>query len=306
MRILLLGANGQVGTELRRSLAPAHEVVAATRRGELPGGGRCETADLDVPGSLRALVERVAPDVVVNAAAYTAVDRAETEEAAALRANAEAPAVLAEACAARAARLVHYSTDYVFDGQGDRPYREDDATAPLGAYGRTKLAGERAIRASGARHIILRTAWVYAAHGSNFLLTMLRLGRERDTLRVVADQVGSPTPAALIADVTARLLDHDGVRSGTWHLTASGHTSWHGFAMAIFEEAARRGLLQRAPEVLPIGTADYPTPARRPAWSVLDVAALQRDFGVALPHWRDALSGVLATLADSGMIDGPR
>src|SRR5690606_32769842 len=197
----------------------------------------------------------------------TAVDRAESERDAAFHANAEAPAMLASACAARDALLVHYSTDYVFDGSADRPYREDAPTAPLGVYGESKLAGEQAIRASGARHLILRTAWVYAAHGGNFLRTMLRLGKERDTLRVVADQIGSPTPAPLIADVTARVLQAADGRQGTWHLTTSGHTSWHGFAEAIFAGAVQSGLLPRAPEVVPIGTADYPTPARRPAWS---------------------------------------
>ncbi len=296
MKILLLGANGQVGTELLRSLAALGEVVAATRNGVLGDGRRCEAADFDLPGSLPALVARVAPDAVVNAAAYTAVDRAETEPDAAFRANAEAPAALAAACAERDALLVHYSTDYVFDGSADRPYRVDDATAPLGVYGASKLAGEQAVRASGARHLILRTAWVYAAHGHNFLLTMLRLAKEREVLRVVADQIGSPTPAPLIADVTARLLRADGGRSGTWHLTTSGHTSWHGFAQAIFAGAVERGLLARAPEVIPIGTGDYPTPARRPAWSVLDNSALQRDFGLELPHWQEALSGVLASV----------
>ena len=296
MKILLLGANGQVGTELRRSLAPLGEVVAATRNGMLADGRRCETADFDAPASLPALVARIAPDAVVNAAAYTAVDRAETEPEAAFRANAEAPAALAAACAAGDALLVHYSTDYVFDGTADRPYRVDDPTAPLGVYGASKLAGEQAVRASGARHLILRTAWVYAAHGHNFLLTMLRLAKERDELRVVADQIGSPTPAPLIADVTARLLLAGGGRSGTWHLTTSGHTNWHGFAQAIFAGAVERGLLARAPEVVPIGTADYPTPARRPAWSVLDNSALQRDFGLELPRWQEALADVLASV----------
>jgi dTDP-4-dehydrorhamnose reductase len=296
LKILLLGANGQVGTELRRSLAPLGEVVAATRSGALTDGTRCEVADFDAPESLPALVRRVAPDAVVNAAAYTAVDLAESEPEAAFRANAEAPAALATACVAHDAWLIHYSTDYVFDGNASRPYREDDPTAPVGVYGASKLAGEQAIRDSGAHHLILRTAWVYAAHGKNFLLTMLRLARERDVLRVVADQFGSPTPAPLIADVTARLLQAEGARSGTWHLTASGHTSWHGFAQAIFDEAVHRGLLPRAPEVAPIRTADYPTPARRPAWSVLDNSALQRDFGLALPSWRDALSDVLASI----------
>ena len=212
MRILLLGANGQGGHELRRALAlaPAGELVCATRGGLLDDGSRCEIADLDRPASLSGLIERIAPDVVVNAAAYTAVDRAESEPEAAFRVNAEAPAALASACAARGILLVHYSTDYVFDGTARRPYREDDPVSPVSVYGRSKLAGEDAIRASGARHMIFRTAWVYAGRAHNFMQTMLRLARERDELRVVDDQVGSPTPAALIADVTAHdLAPHD-------------------------------------------------------------------------------------------------
>lgn len=290
MKILLLGANGQVGHELRRALAPLGNIACTTRNGILDDGTPCNVADFDDPASLLALVERVAPDVVVNAAAYTAVDRAETERDAAFRVNAEAPGELARACADRDALLVHYSTDYVFDGTGTRPYREDDPTAPLGVYGASKLAGEQAIRGSGARHLILRTAWVYAAHGRNFLLTMLRLARERDELRVVADQVGTPTSAALIADTTAGLLSQPFRDSGLWHLTARGHTSWHGFATAIMEEATARGLLDRAPRVVPIATAEYPTPARRPAYSCLDTAHLSRDFAIELPGWRDGLS----------------
>jgi dTDP-4-dehydrorhamnose reductase len=271
--------------------------VVATREGVLADGSRCEVADFDDPGSLGALVARIAPDVVVNAAAYTAVDRAETEPASAFRANAEAPAVIAAACADRGATLVHYSTDYVFDGSGSRAYREDDPTAPLGVYGASKLAGEQAIRASGARHLILRTAWVYAAHGKNFLRTMLRLAAERDELRVVADQVGTPTPASLIADVTAQVLRRAPPRAGTWHLTARGQTSWHGFAEAIVRGAHARGLLDRVPRVVPITTADYPTPAARPAWSVLDIGRLQREFEIRLPTWQDGLGDVLDELA---------
>ena len=293
MKLLLLGANGQVGFKLRRSLAPLGEVIAATRDGKLADGGSCEVADFDAPFSLVALVNRIAPDVVVNAAAWTAVDRAETEAEAAFRANAEAPRALAEACARLGVRFVHYSTDYVFDGRGSRPYREDDATAPLGVYGASKLAGEEAIRASGVDHVILRTAWVYAPRGRNFLLTMLRLGAERDHLRVVADQVGTPTSAALIADATAQILAHPLHASGTWHLTATGQTSWHGFAEAIFAGAVERGLLARAPVVEAITTADYPTPAARPAYSVLDTARLRRDFGIALADWRDGLAQAL-------------
>ncbi|MHC9015720.1 dTDP-4-dehydrorhamnose reductase [Stenotrophomonas bentonitica] len=294
MTILLLGANGQLGQELQRALAPLGRIVATTRNGTLPDRSACEVADFDQPASLAALLDRVQPTVVVNAAAYTAVDRAESDRDAAFRANAEAPGVLAQWCAQAGVPLVHYSTDYVFDGQGTRPYREDDATAPLGVYGASKLAGEQAIRAAGGRHLIFRTAWVYASHSANFLRTMLRVGAERDVLRVVADQVGTPTPAALIADVTAQALQHDGALSGTWHLTAKGETSWHGFAEAIFAEAVTTGVLPRAPKVEAITTAEYPTPAKRPAYSHLDVAKLEQDFGVVLPSWQDGLKRVIA------------
>jgi dTDP-4-dehydrorhamnose reductase len=299
MKILLFGGNGQVGSELRRSLGPLGDVVATTRSGTLEDGTACDRADFDAPESLAALIERVAPEIVVNAAAHTAVDRAESELDAAFRANAQAPQAIAEACARRGIRLVHYSTDYVFDGRGTRPYREDDPTAPAGVYGASKLAGEEAIRASGAPHLILRTAWVYAAHGRNFLRTILRLAGERDELRVVADQIGTPTPATLIADATARVLAQPATRSGTWHLTATGATSWHGFAEAIMQGAHARGLIARIPRVLPIATADYPTPAARPAYSVLDCSALQRDFGIALPDWQEGLSRTLDELAGS-------
>jgi len=292
--ILLLGANGQLGQELRRALAPLGSMVATTRSGVLPDGSACEVADFDQPGSLAALLDRVQPTVVVNAAAYTAVDRAEDDRDAAFRANAEAPGVLARWCAQAGVPLVHYSTDYVFDGQGKRPYREDDATAPLGVYGASKLAGEEAIRAAGGRHLIFRTAWVYASHSANFLRTMLRVGADRDVLRVVADQVGTPTPAALIANVTAQALQHDGALSGTWHLTAAGETSWHGFAEAIFTEAVAAGVLTRAPTVEAITTAEYPTPAKRPAYSHLDVTKLENDFGVVLPGWQEGLKQVMA------------
>lgn len=294
MTILLLGANGQLGQELRRALAPLGTIVATTRSGALPDGSACEVADFDQPASLAALLDRVRPTVVVNAAAYTAVDRAEDDREAAFRANAEAPGVLAHWCAQAGVPLVHYSTDYVFDGQGTRPYREDDATAPLGVYGASKLAGEQAIRAAGGRHLIFRTAWVYASHSANFLRTMLRVGAERDVLRVVADQIGTPTPAALIADVTAQALQHDGALSGTWHLTAKGETSWHGFAEAIFADAVATGVLPRAPIVEAISTAEYPTPAKRPAYSHLDVAKLEQDFGVSLPSWQEGLKRVIA------------
>ncbi len=295
MRLLLLGGNGQVGRELRRSLAALGELVVATRG----GGAGDAAADFDAPESLVGLIARIAPDVVVNAAAHTAVDQAEQDRDAAFRVNAEAPAVLARACAARGALLLHYSTDYVFDGNATRPYREDDPTAPLGVYGESKLAGEVAIRDSGARHAILRTAWVYAAHGRNFLRTMLRLASERDELRVVADQVGAPTPASWIADATAAMLRRGIEDAGTWHVVADGETSWHGFASAIMREAVAAGLLARAPSVLPIGTADYPTPARRPAYSVLDTARLRRDFGLQPPGWEAGLRATLREFASA-------
>ena len=295
-RILLLGADGQLGTELRRSLAGQGEVVAATLSGTVAGAA-CESADFSRPDTLPALLERIAPDIVVNAAAYTAVDRAEQDVELAFRVNAEAPDVLAAACAARGAAFVHYSTDYVFDGQGTRPYLERDPTAPLGVYGASKLAGETAVLSSGARHMIFRTAWVYAAHSHNFMRTMLRVGAERDALRVVADQVGTPTPAALLADVTAQALRADAAPSGLWHLTPTGQTSWHGFAEAIFAGAVARGILARAPRVEAIATADYPTPAARPAYSVLDCGALQRDLGIVLPDWRAGLAATLDELA---------
>ncbi|WP_353086861.1 dTDP-4-dehydrorhamnose reductase [Stenotrophomonas sp.] len=294
MTILLLGANGQLGQELRRALAPLGTIVATTRSGALPDGSPCDVADFDQPASLAVLLDRIQPTVVVNAAAYTAVDRAEEERDAAWRANDESPGVLARWCAKHGVVLVHYSTDYVFDGQGSRPYRESDATAPLGVYGASKLAGEQAIRAAGGRHLIFRTAWVYASHSANFLRTMLRVGANRDVLRVVADQVGTPTPAALIADITAQALQHDGALSGTWHLTAKGETSWHGFAEAIFVEAVAAGILPRAPNVEAITTAEYPTPAKRPAYSHLDVTKLENDFGVVLPSWQEGLKRVIA------------
>ena len=297
MTVLVLGGNGQVGQELLRALAPLGPVVATTRSGRLPDGSPCETADFGQPGSLPALLDRVQPSVVVNAAAYTAVDRAEQDIEAAFAANAQAPGVIARWCQAQGVPFVHYSTDYVFDGEGSAPYREDEPTAPLGVYGTSKRDGEDAVRAAGGRHLIFRTAWVYAEHGANFLRTMLRLGAERDHLRVVADQIGTPTPAALIADVTALALQHPAALSGTWHLTASGQTSWHGFAEAIFAEALATGVLHRAPVVEAIPGAEYPTSARRPAWSVLDNRALQQALGIVLPPWQDGLKQVMAAIA---------
>ncbi len=291
MKILLLGGAGQVCHELRRSLAPLGELVVTTRGGGLPDGSSCEALDLVDADAIDALIARIAPDVVVNAAAHTAVDRAEDEPELAFRINAVAPGRIAAACLARNAALIHYSTDYVFDGSAEHPYREDDPTAPLGVYGASKLAGEQAIASSGARHLILRTAWVYGLHGSNFLRTMLRLGAERDELRVVADQIGSPTPAWLIADITAAILKQGIAQSGVRHLVTTGNTSWHGFAEAIFAEAHDRGLIERQPRVLPISTSEFPTRAARPAWSVLDPGRLSAEYGIDIPQWRQALGG---------------
>jgi dTDP-4-dehydrorhamnose reductase len=292
VKILLLGANGQVGHELRRSLAPMGEVVAATRSGALPDGRQGEAVDFHQPGTLASLVARVAPDAVVNAAAYTAVDQAEDDRDAAFRVNADAPGLLAQACAARGIPFVHYSTDYVFDGKGSRPYREDDATAPLGVYGASKRAGELAVLAAGGAPLILRTSWVYGAHGHNFLRTMLRLAAERDELRVVADQLGTPTAACLVADTTARLLALGGQAQGVLHLTAAGGTSWHGFAEAIVAGATARGLLARAPRVVPVTTAGFPTRAARPAYSRLSVAKLESLLG-PMPAWEQGVDRVL-------------
>ena len=297
MTMLVFGGNGQVGQELLRALAPLGPIVATTRTGKLADGSACEVADFDAPDSLPVLLDRLQPSVVINAAAYTAVDKAELELEAAFRANAQAPGVIAQWCAANGVPLVHYSTDYVFNGQGVAPYVEDEATEPLGVYGTSKRDGEVAVRAAGGRHLIFRTAWVYASHGGNFLRTMLRVGAGRDELRVVADQIGTPTSAALIADVTAQALQHSGQLSGTWHLTASGRTSWHGFAEAIFAEALAMGVLAKVPDVQAISSAEYPTPAARPAWSVLDNRKLQQDLGITLPAWQEGLRHVMGEIA---------
>lgn len=305
MKILLLGANGQLGRSFMEEggLASRGALVPATRDGVLWNGDRGEVANLSTP-SVTTLLDRVRPGIIVNAAAYTAVDRAEQEEPLATRINGEAVGEVGIWAAAHGALVLHYSTDYVFDGSSTVPYPVDAPTGPLGAYGRSKLAGEIALRASGADHLILRTAWVYAAHGQNFLRTMLRVGAEREELRVVADQHGAPTSTNLIVRASLVALDRwlaaPDARAqlrGTHHLVASGHTSWHGFACAIFEQAHARGLITRIPRVLPIATADYPTPARRPAWSVLDNTAFERHVGLRLPHWQDGLREVLDRLA---------
>jgi dTDP-4-dehydrorhamnose reductase len=304
MKLLLLGADGQVGFALQSALAPLGELVVATRKGVLPGGLPCIAADISDLVALRALIERERPDWIVNAAAYTAVDKAESEPVAAMRVNAEALATLGDSARRIGARVLHYSTDYVFPGNAPRPWREDDDTAPLGVYGRSKQAGEQALRDSGAAHLILRTAWVYGPRGHNFLRTMLRLAGERERLTVVADQTGTPTTASLIAQASALLIAAlgsalgDDARFGTFHLTASGQTSWHGFASEIVTLAHAAGLIERAPVVDAISSDQYPTPARRPAWSVLDTRKLQSTFNVFLPDWQHCLQFTISAIAD--------
>ncbi len=285
MKIVLFGHAGQLGTRL-------HSVLAA--KAEVRGFDR-DQIDLADLAQLRNVLTAEQPDVIVNAAAYTAVDQAESDAAGAARINADAPRAMAEAAAASGALLIHYSTDYVFDGCATAPYTEEAATAPVSVYGRTKLEGERAIRATGAPHIILRTAWLYSNRGKNFLKTMLRLAEERDELRVVADQFGCPTYSDLVADATgeilARLYEHGAPRAelfGTYHIACGGMTSWHGFAQKIMELAGKSQV-----RVTPIATADYPTPARRPMYSVLDCGKLARAFGIRLPAWEDALRACL-------------
>lgn len=285
--ILLIGKNGQVGWELRRTLAPLARVVAV----DYP------EIDLTDANAARRLVLDNKPKVVVNAAAYTAVDKAESDTKPAQLINAVAPGVLAEAAKEIGALMIHYSTDYVFDGTKNTPYVETDAPNPLGAYGRTKLDGDEAIRAVGGHHLIFRLCWVYGARGQNFLLTMQRLARERETLRVVKDQFGCPTWSRLIAEATTLALRQvltapDATAlTGTYHLAAGGSANWHAFASRIVElmpEAERR-----CREVTAITTAEYPTPARRPAYSVLDCSKLRKTFGLLLPAWEDALRLVL-------------
>jgi len=296
MKLLVTGANGQVGWELARSLMPLGDVVAIDR-------SRC---DLSRPDELAALVGEIAPDVIVNAAAYTAVDRAESDEAAATVINGAAPGELARVAKRNGALLVHYSTDYVFDGTKPAPYDEDDAVAPINAYGRSKLAGEVAIRESRCDHLIFRTTWVFAARGGNFVRTMLRLGAERDSLHVVADQFGAPTWARNIADATALAVaraqaerQQHSFSSGVFNLASRGETSWHGFAEAIFAGARAQlpdiGLKVAA--VAPIPSSAYPTPAARPVNSRLAAGKLQARFGIVMPRWDDALARCLDDLA---------
>ena len=305
MNILLLGANGQVGHALRKPLAMVGRLTSATRSGLLDDGSACLDVDLADTDSLARALAASDARIIVNAAAYTAVDRAEDEPALADRINHLALAEIGAWAARHDALVVHYSTDYVFDGRSDRPWHENDATAPLGVYGRSKLAGEQALRNSGAQHLILRTAWVYAAHGQNFLRTMLRLAGERDELRVVDDQIGAPTPASWIAQTTANILQrwllmdkHEREAAlGTYHLTASQRCSWFEFAKAIMAEAHRAGLIKKIPQLAPIASADYPTRAQRPAFSVLDNAKLALVFGQQSRPWKDGLHEVIGELA---------
>ena len=299
MTILLLGADGQLGYELHRAFAPFGNVQPYTLSGQLPGAQRCGQLDFAASGALSALVMEMRPRLILNAVAHTAVDRAEDEPALARRINADAVAELAAAAALVNAKLVHYSTDYVFGGEGNRPWREDDATAPLGVYGVTKLAGENAVRASGCRHMVIRSAWVYAARGQNFLRTALKLARERQELRVVHDQVGSPTPARWLATVTALMHAKQPDANGTWHVVGDGECSWFQFASAIYSEALAAKIIERAPRLVGIPSHEYPAKAKRPSYSRLDTNKLAADFGLQLPDWRVGLREVIGELAEA-------
>ena len=291
MKILLTGKNGQLGFELQRALAPLGDVHAV-------GSQDCDLADAD---ALRALVRRVAPDVIVNPAAYTAVDKAESDEATARAVNAVAPAILGEEGARLGALVLHYSTDYVFDGTKAGAYTEADLPAPQSVYGRTKLEGEQGLAAANPRHLILRTSWVVGAHGGNFAKTMLRLAGEREKLTVVADQFGAPTPAALLADLSAHLV-REHARAGdaafpygTYHVAASGETSWHGYAQFVIGEALAAGKVLKATvdAVAPLTTEQYPTPAKRPLNSRLDTSRFRTTFDLRLPPWQEGVRHVL-------------
>ena len=292
MKILLFGKNGQVGWELQRSLAPLGELVALGR------DSKDFCGDLSDPDELARTVRMVAPDVIVNAAAYTAVDKAESEAELALTVNALAPGVLAQEAMRSKAWLVHYSTDYVFDGSGVKPWLETDAAEPLNVYGATKLEGERLIQRSGCRHLIFRTSWVYGARGGNFAKTMLRLARERDSLNVIDDQFGAPTGADLLADVTAHALRSARQQpelSGLYHLAAAGVTSWHGYASFVIDHAGRSGIDLKVARgaIKPVPSSAFPTPAKRPHNSRLDTAKLRRAFDLHLPDWQAGVERML-------------
>jgi dTDP-4-dehydrorhamnose reductase len=293
MKILLFGKNGQVGWELQRALAPLGEVIA------LDADSTGLSADFSNPESLISTVREVAPHWIVNAAAHTAVDKAEGESDLARAINATAPGVLAREAAALGAWLMHYSTDYVFDGSGSTARAEDAPTGPLGVYGATKLEGEELIRASGCQHLIFRTSWVYAARGGNFARTMLKLAQDRDALKVIDDQIGAPTGADLLADLTAhamRSVAPQPQHGGTYHAVASGHTSWHGYATHVIENARSRGVPIRVAReaIAAVPTSAFPTPARRPANSRLDTQKLRNTFGLQLPDWQSGVDRMLA------------
>ena len=294
MKILLLGKNGQVGWELQRALAPLGELIALDFDSPAP-----LTADFSHPESLAATVRAVAPQIIVNAAAHTAVDKAESEPELARALNAASPAVLAREAATLGAWLMHYSTDYVFDGSGSTPWTESSPTGPLSVYGATKLEGEEAIRSSGCRHLIFRTSWVYAARGGNFAKTMLKLAKERDALTVIDDQIGSPTGADLLADLTAHALRAALARpelAGTYHAVAQGETSWHGYARHVIEFARAAGQpIKVAPDAIrAVPTSAFPTPARRPGNSRMDTRKLRDSFGLTLPSWQAGVERMLA------------
>lgn len=294
MKILLLGQGGQVGWELQRALAPLGEVVGLDHDStELHG-------DFSRPEALAATVAAVKPDLIVNAAAHTAVDKAESEPELARAINATAPGVLARCAAETGAWLVHYSTDYVFDGSGETARDETAATGPLSVYGQTKLEGEELIRASGCRHLILRTSWVYAARGGNFARTMLRLAAERERLTVIDDQIGAPTGADLLADLTAQMvrtaMSSDLDLSGVYHAVASGETSWHGYASFVIERARQKGRELKVQTIDPVPTSAFPTPAQRPHNSRLSTHKLQQVFGLRLPPWQQGVERMLTEI----------
>jgi dTDP-4-dehydrorhamnose reductase len=295
MNILLLGKGGQVGWELQRSLA----VLGAVTALDFDSQNHC--GDFSNPEGVRAAVRALRPDVIVNAAAHTAVDKAESEPELARLLNAATPGVLAEEAARLGAWLVHYSTDYVFDGSGTRPWVEADAPAPLSVYGATKLEGEQLIRQSGCQHLILRTSWVYAARGGNFAKTMLRLAQERERLTVIDDQWGAPTSAELLADVTAHAIRHLRQRpedGGLYHCVAGGETTWHSYAKYVISHASKvqSAIKIKATEIAPVPTSAFPTPARRPHNSRLDTRKLQATFGLVLPHWQQGVARMLAEI----------
>jgi dTDP-4-dehydrorhamnose reductase len=297
MKILLLGKNGQVGWELQRSLAPLGELVALDADSkELCG----DFTDLD---GLANTVRAVVPDVIVNAAAHTAVDKAESEPQLARTINALASGLLAQEAKRANALMIHYSTDYVFDGNGDKPWLETDSVAPLNVYGTTKLEGEQLIQQSGCRHLIFRTSWVYGARGGNFAKTMLKLARERDSLSIIDDQIGAPTGADLLADITAHAIRTAQQRpelSGLYHLVAGGETSWHGYASFVIDYARRNGVtLKVVPDAIkPVSTSAFPTPARRPHNSRMDTTKLQRAFDLYLPSWQNGVTRMLTEILE--------